>query len=172
DEVDRGFVATFWVDQIRRGVLADDRVQPGHESADTPAGFVGHKIGRGLELLDNRITGRLDTLGHAEHGLTNPRTGDGNLEESAHQRSRLAVRKAHLLVEHDGQRLGVWPKLAGAAAQRVGRLQRVPALNTFAAAAALTDRDVEPAMDRLAGKLDLILILTEVCSTAPPQRGH
>src|SRR5262245_16145267 len=69
------------------------------------------------------------------------------------------MRQPGLLIEIDDGSLSVRPQLRRGGSQGVGGLQRVPALNAPATLPAATDVDVEPAVDRPARDLDLVLLI-------------
>jgi hypothetical protein len=71
------------------------------------------------------------------------------------------------LVEHHHRRLRLGADLAGAASQRVGRLQRVPPLHALAAAGAMRHRHVELPVDRPAGNLRLVLVFDPLVDELP-----
>jgi hypothetical protein len=68
------------------------------------------------------------------------------------------VRQAALLVQFDDRGLGVGSQLGGGSAEGVGRLQGMAPLNAATTLAALTDVDVELAVNGLARDLDLELL--------------
>jgi hypothetical protein len=68
------------------------------------------------------------------------------------------MRQAALLVKFDDRGLGVRSQLGRGGAEGVGRLQGMPALNPAAALTALTDVDVELAVNGLGRDLDLELL--------------
>jgi hypothetical protein len=80
------------------------------------------------------------------------------------------VRQASLLVEFDDGGLGIGPQLGGGGAEGVGRLQGMATLDAAVTLGALTDVDVELALNGPAGDLDLEL-LGDVRRAIRPKRG-
>ena len=161
----------FAGDEESHGVLGHRGVHPGGEAADPPARFVGHDPRRLGDAMDDRVVVRQAPPGRPQHGLAGPAARQPDAEERVEQHADLAVREPGVLVEVDDGRLGVGAELAGAAPQRVGGLQRVPPPHPLAAAVAMADVNVEPAVDRLAGDLGLVLVFDGVRHRRPAARA-
>ena len=82
------------------------------------------------------------------------------------------MRQAALLVEFDDRGLGVRPQLGSGGAAGVGRLQGMAPLHPTVAPTALTDVDVELAVDGLARNLDLELFGDVGFIKGPPHSGQ
>jgi hypothetical protein len=80
-------------------------------------------------------------------------------EEALQGPAHLAVRQPGRLVQIDDGRPGVGPELGGRGPEGVGRLERVAALDAPPTTPAVADVDVEPAVGRLPGDLDLVLVV-------------
>ena len=146
------------VDDVSGGLRADQRVQPGGESAHPPAGLVGHHpVGLAHGLADGLVD-RLAAGGGPQDGVDAAAATERDAEEALQAAGDLAVRQAALLVEFDDGGLGVGSQLGGGGAEGVGRLQGMAPLNPAAALAALADVDVELPVDGLARDLDLELL--------------
>ena len=83
------------------------------------------------------------------------------------------MRQPHLGVQQRGGGLGIGADLTGGRAQRVGRLERVPALGPFPACLAVADVDVELAHQGRARDLGLELVgRAGLDEAAPAVRTH
>ena len=79
-------------------------------------------------------------------------------EQALQAAADLAVRQAALFVEFDDGGLSIGSQLSGRGAEGVGGLQAMASLHAAMALTALTDMNVELAMDRLAWDLHLELL--------------
>src|SRR5262249_7748292 len=105
--------------------------------------------------LPDGLVGRLAASRGPHHGLHTAAAAERDAEEAFQALGDLAMREPTLLVEFDNGGLGIRPQVSRGAAESVGSLQGMAALNTAFALAAPADVDVELPVDGLAGDLDL-----------------
>lgn len=144
---------------IDGGVGRREGPQPLQLAADFPARFIGadHRA-----AAHARTQGRVGGTGpprRAMHRVYQPAARDREAIELLHERHDLAEREPELFIEHDDQRDHLRAELRRGRANRIGRLQRMPALDAPAAARTATDVHVKLAdHDTRHGELFLILV--------------
>src|SRR5690242_21112892 len=110
------------VNDVSRGLRADQRVQPGRVSSDSPSGFIGHHpVGLSHRLPDGLID-RLAAACGAQDGMYAAAATEPDTEKALQAASDFAVRQTTLLVEFDDSGLGIRSQLGGSGAESVGGL--------------------------------------------------
>lgn len=143
---------------IHRGLRGHEGPEPPEVGRDTPARFIGrhdrtatHGRPQGL-VRGLRVARRPANRVHQSAG------GDGQPEALAPQARDPRIRQPEILVEHDGERYRLRAQLRGGRAERIGGLQRMPALPPAMSRATAPDVHVEAAHERsLDGQFFLIL---------------
>src|SRR5690348_10514681 len=139
--------ATRRVDDVSGGLRADQRVQPSGVSSNPPAGLIGrHPIGLSHGLSDGLVD-RLTASSGPQNSVDTAAATEPNTEKVFQAASDFAVRQAALLVEFDDGSLGIRSQLCRSGTEGIGRLQGMASLNAALTLTALTDMNVELAMD-------------------------
>ena len=147
---DRGCVvkAAPGTNRIHGGLGRRERPQPVQHGADTPAGFIGRNDGTLADLGAQGAVGRGGHARRAMQGLDEVARGDSEPEAIAQQQRDLLERHADVLVQEHNQGHGAGPEVHIGGPQRVGGLQRVPALDAAATGDTTADVHVEAPDDR------------------------
>jgi len=136
------------------------------------AGFVRRHDRTAAHRGTQRVVGRLCLPCGAGDGVDHSARRDRQAEPLAPQARDLRVGQTEILVEDDGERDRLRPELHGGRAQRIGRLQRMPALHAALTRPTVSDRDAEAPHDRpLHRQLFLILRRDPVCAHRAPASG-
>ena len=110
------------VDDVSRGLLFDQRVQPGWVSAYSPAGLIRHNpVGLSHGLADGLVN-RLAARGGAEDGVDAAAATEADTKQALQAARDFSVRHAALLVEFDDRGLGVWSQLSRGGTKSIGGL--------------------------------------------------
>ena len=118
------------LDRVHGGVRCGDRPEPVQAPSDPPPGFVGRDDGAAPNLLTQRGIRGLRLTCRPMHGVHQAAARHREPVLLVQQRRDLAERQAELLIQDDGERDGLCPKLSARGAERVRRLQRMPTLDT------------------------------------------
>ena len=142
---DRGRVvkAAPGTNRIHGGLRRRERPQPVQHGADAPAGFIGTDDGTPADLGTQGGVGRGGHARRAMQGVDEAARRDPESEAVAQQRRDLLKRHADVLVQqhHEGHGAGSEVHIGGP--HRVGRLQRMPALDAAATGDTTADVHVE-----------------------------
>ena len=134
--------------RIHGGLWRRERPQPVQHGADAPAGFIGTDDGTPADLGTQGPVGRGGHARCAMQGLDEAARRDSEPEAVTQQRRDLLERYADVLVQEHNQGHGTGPEVHIGGPQRVGRLQRMPALDAAATGDATADVHVEAPDDR------------------------
>ena len=157
---DRGRVvkAPPGANRIHGGRRRRKRPQPVQHGADAPAGFIGTDDGTPADLGTQRAVGRRGHARRAMQGVGEAARRHPEPEAVAQQRRNLFERHADVFVQEHDEGHGAGPEVYIGGPQRVGRLQRMPALDASPTGNTTADVHVEAPYDRAhRGQIFLIL---------------
>ena len=157
---DRGRVvkAPPGANRIHGGRRRRKRPQPVQHGADAPAGFIGTDDGTPADLGTQRVVGRRGHARRAMQGVGEAARRHPEPEAVAQQRRNLFERHADVFVQEHDEGHGAGPEVYIGGPQRVGRLQRMPALDASPTGNTTADVHVEAPYDRAhRGQIFLIL---------------
>lgn len=144
-----------------------ERPEPLQLAADFPARFIGTDDGTVTDLRSQRVVGGTRAIGGAVQRVDEAARRDVEAKAVAKQGADFGEWQAQLRVQHRRERDRLRPKLRRGRAQRIGRLQRMPALHAATTGAAATNLDRKRAHDRLDDR-QVFLVLLRAAGAAEP----
>jgi hypothetical protein len=130
--------------RVRRG----EGPQPVQVAPDFPAGFIRTDDIALTDLCTQGVVGGTRAIGRAMQRVDQPAGGDVQPKSIAKEGADFGERQSELCMQDRGERHRLGAQLRRGGAQRIGRLQRMPALHPTPTRAAVTDLDGERAHDR------------------------
>ena len=146
------------LNRIDGGRRRDEGPEPLQIRVNAPAGFIGGDHRTAAHHRTERGIGGVRVSRGAMHRVDQSAARDPQTEAVAQQRRDLAVGQPEPFIQEDGQGDGVRPELHGSRAERIGGLQRMPALHAAPTLRALPDVDREAAHDRPLGRQLLVIL--------------